>query len=90
MRNIVSNQTLNNFARIFGRPGSKGFLYRFIVYNTYFETPYNNLPELYFLFSFEPWNDGHSADAIIGDTSNHSYTVLISEAPYFLIMSMTY
>ena len=39
------------------------------------------LPKLNFLFYFERWYDGRSANVKIDDMENQTYTVLISEAP---------
>ena len=87
MRKIVSTQSTNNCAGICGRSGVKGFFYRFGVDNINLASPDDNFPQLYFVFSFEPWHDRRSTDALIYETANHTYTVLIVKAPIFLTAS---
>ena len=81
MRNIVSNQRTNKFARICGSSGVKGFLSIFGVDNINLASPDDHFPKLDFVFYFETWYSGRSANEAIYETENHPYTVLIAEVP---------
>ena len=89
MRNIVSAQTTNDFAGIYGSYGAKVFLSIFWVDNIKLAPPDDQYPKLYFVFSFEPWYYGYSDHTEMDDTEIQADTVLIAELPKYIIMAAT-
>ena len=81
MNKIVINQRTKNCVGVFGRYGVKIFIFRYGVDNINLASPDDHLPKLDFVFYFETWYDGRSANTEIEETENQPYTVLISEAP---------
>ena len=66
-----------------------GFHSRFGVENINLASPDYHLSKLDFVFYFELWYDGHSANVAIGESENHPDTLLISEGPNIVIMAIT-
>ena len=56
---------------------NKGLIHSFKVEKINFESPYDNLLKLYFIFSFEPKYNDWYANAMFDDTSKNPYTRFI-------------
>ena len=70
MRDILIAHSINNFSRICGSIGVKGFLSRFGFDNVYFASPDNHITEIDFVFYFEPWDNRNSSDEKTDKTEN--------------------
>ena len=81
MRKILITQRTKQCAGICGCYGVKRFLSIFRFDNINLVSPDDHFPKLDFVFYFETWYSGRSANEAIYETENHPYTVLIAEVP---------